>query len=309
MIVDGILNIHKPSRLTSFQVVSFVRRLSKQKRVGHGGTLDPMATGVLLVLLGRATRIAEYLLQCRKVYRAVVELGVTTDTYDADGVVTGRQDVCGLTAGTVEEALKHFMGEVWQTPPMFSAVRHKGKHLYELARTGVEVLREARPRQVHKLEILSYEPPLLTLEVECQGGFYVRSLAHDLGQRLGCGGSLKELCRTKSGAFRIEDSWSMDKLRELFATGEWSCAVSKIDDALAEMKAITLGEDERAAFLCGKALERGKGGDEGHEAAPGSAPCRVYSAGGDLLGVGSLDGKNGILYPKKVLFRGHGTEN
>ncbi len=298
--IDGIINVDKPPKLTSFAVVSLVKRLSRQKKAGHGGTLDPMASGVLLVLLGRATRIAEYLLGSRKTYRAVVELGVTTDSYDLDGEVTGRKDFTGITLRSVTQALERFKGEVWQTPPMFSALRHGGKHLYDFARRGEEVERQPRPRQVYRLELVGFEPPFLSLELECQGGFYVRSLAHDLGQELGCGGYLKELCRTRSGSFGIATSWSLEKLREAFISGEWAPAVSPIDAALADMEALSLGEEDRASFLSGRTISVEM---EAVSVDSSGILVRSYSREGDFLGVGWLDRKNRILYPKKVLFR------
>ena len=153
--MDGILNIDKPAGQTSFRVVSTVRRLTGERRVGHAGTLDPAATGVLPVCLGRGTRVAQFLAEADKGYRAGIELGVTTDTYDAEGVVTGRGDASGVSRGQLVAALAEFKGKIWQTPPMYSAVKHQGRRLYELARQGVAVERRKRPVTVHRIELTS----------------------------------------------------------------------------------------------------------------------------------------------------------
>ena len=188
---------------TSFEVVAFVRRLSGERRVGHGGTLDPKATGVLPVGLGRGTRVAEFLAQENKVYRAQVELGTATDSYDVSGKVTWRGDVSAVTRELVEAALDSFRGLIEQTPPMYSALKYQGQPLYRLARAGIEVPRLPRKVNIFRLELLDFELPLLTLEVACSKGTYIRSLAHDLGQALGCGAHLKSLVIQMSRASQI----------------------------------------------------------------------------------------------------------
>ena len=198
--INGILNIDKPKDLTSMDVVRRIKRASKQKRVGHGGTLDPIATGVIPICMGQATRMMEYVVDGSKEYRGTVEMGVETDTYDAMGEAVRRADTSGVTAYRIEGALDSFEGEVMQVPPMYSALKIKGKRLYNLARAGIEVEREARPVKVHDVKLLDYTPPHAVVEVSCGRGFYMRSLAHDLGQALGCGGHLKELVRLRSAA-------------------------------------------------------------------------------------------------------------
>ena len=187
MSVSGILNLRKPIDCTSFDMVKRIRRLSGEKKVGHGGTLDPLASGVLPICLGRATRVSEFLADSSKTYRAVVTFGAATDTYDAEGKVTEEKDASHLTREMVEESLGPFRGIIMQEPPMYSALKHEGKRLYELAREGITVERPKRETAVHKLEIIKWDPPHATVYVDCGRGTYVRSLAHDIGQDLEVG--------------------------------------------------------------------------------------------------------------------------
>jgi len=170
--MDGILNLNKPPDMTSFGVVARVKRITGEKHTGHAGTLDPLATGVLPVCLGQATRVIEYLFAETKTYRAEVELGKSTDTYDVTGKTTRTGNASGITQAAVEKALAGFRGNILQTPPMYSAVKHQGKPLYELARSGIEVERKSRTAQVFRLEIIGWQPPVVTLEIDCQGHLY-----------------------------------------------------------------------------------------------------------------------------------------
>jgi tRNA pseudouridine55 synthase len=217
--MDGILNINKPWGKTSFSIVSLVRRLSGERRVGHAGTLDPAATGVLPVCLGQGTRVVEYLVASPKAYRAEIELGVATDTHDATGTIVSRGDPSKVTKKKLLSALESFRGLIEQTPPMYSAVKHEGKPLYELARSGIQVPRKSRKRWVYRLELLDWHSPVATIEVECGKGTYIRSLADDLGQLLGCGASLKSLTRLRCGIFTIEEAITIARLEEGFRHG------------------------------------------------------------------------------------------
>ncbi len=201
-----VLNIFKPEGWTSFDVVKKIRSTVGVKKVGHAGTLDPFATGVLLLCTGKATKKVAQLMPLAKVYLADIELGKATDTYDRTGKTTAQGDWSVLDEKTVAAVCKTFVGTLQQIPPMFSALKQDGKRLYALARKGIAVDRPARQVEVHHLKILSLQLPLLSVEVKCSKGTYVRSLAHDIGQALGCGAHLKELCRTRIGPYRIEDS-------------------------------------------------------------------------------------------------------
>ena len=213
--MHGFLNVDKPAGITSHDVVARIRRLSGQRRVGHAGTLDPAATGVLVVALGGATRLIEYVQhQTLKQYRATVCLGVTTTTDDADGEITARHPVPPLDRETVERALAPLRGTIWQTPPMYAALHHEGRRLYELARAGVTVETPARQVHIERLDLIAFDPPLLTLHVVCGSGTYIRALARDLGVALGCGAHLAALRRTAVGMFRIEDALPLRVLEE-----------------------------------------------------------------------------------------------
>src|SRR5687767_11858034 len=179
--LSGILVVDKPAGWTSFDVVAFVRRRSGVKRVGHAGTLDPAATGVLTLLLGTATRLTEYLVDAGKAYRATVELGVETDTYDRDGTIVAERDASAITRAQIDAALAQFRGEVWQVPPVYSAIKRAGEASYKAARRGDDVTMVPRLVRIDDITVVDYEAPFLALDVSCGKGFYVRSLAHDLG--------------------------------------------------------------------------------------------------------------------------------
>jgi len=215
----GILNINKPTDWTSHDVVARVRRIAGQRSVGHAGTLDPAATGVLLVCLGQATRVAEYLMAGDKTYRALIRLGTTTDTYDADGEVTATGAVPDLSAPDLESALTEFTGEIQQFPPAYSAIKQDGVPLHRRARRGEEIQLQARPVTIYRIDVLEWRSPDLNIDVACAPGTYIRSLAHDLGQRLGCGAHLAGLVRTRSGHFSLDEAITLQALADAAAQG------------------------------------------------------------------------------------------
>jgi tRNA pseudouridine55 synthase len=205
--MHGFLNIDKPAGLTSHDVVARVRRAARQKRVGHAGTLDPAATGVLVVALGAATRLIEYVQDATsKRYLATIRLGATTTTDDAEGEVLATAPVPALDAAALERALGQFRGEIMQVPPMYAALHHQGRRLHELAREGIVVERPARPVTIESLELVEWSTPELSIDVMCSKGTYIRALARDLGAALGCGGHLQALRRTAVGTFRIQQA-------------------------------------------------------------------------------------------------------
>lgn len=295
----GILNIHKPPGMASFAVVSLVRRLTGVRRVGHAGTLDPAAEGVLPICLGQATRVVEHLVDAPKTYRARVHLGVVTDTYDSDGAVTATADASAVTASRIEASLARLRGRIQQVPPMFSAVKHQGTPLYRLARAGQCVERRPRTVSIHRLELREYTPPVATLEVECGRGAYVRTLAHDLGERLGCGAHLAGLIRLRSGPFRLEEAVSLGEVRRAAQDGAWRDLLYAADFVLLDWWAAILAEEHTSDVLEGRGLllsplrpERLAG------LAPG-APCRAYSVEGRFLAI--LRYRGGALWhPERV---------
>ena len=295
---DGIINLNKPRGPTSHDVVSRVRALTGMRQVGHAGTLDPLATGVLLVCVGRATRLAEYLVQGRKTYRAGVRLGVATDTYDADGQVVAEAPV-QVERAEVEGALAGFRGQTVQMPPAYSALKHAGTPLHKLARRGIEVPRATRQIEVFSLTLTSWEPPECVLEVTCSPGTYVRVLAHDLGQLLGCGAHLSSLTRLASGGFRLEDAVGLEELERGAAEGCWRTWLQPMDAALARFPALHL-DAAAAQRLC-----RGQRVDvpdsplapvvDGQEVL-----ARAYGPTGVFLAVVTYEPQSGMWRPRKV---------
>jgi tRNA pseudouridine55 synthase len=235
---EGLLNLNKPPALTSHDVVVRVRRLTRLSRVGHAGTLDPSATGVLLIGLGKGTKLTPFLHEYRKTYRATLQLGVRTDTYDAMGRVTEETPVGRLRSDEVQAVLFSFKGVIPQVPPMYSALKWQGQRLYTLARQGIEV--ERQPRRVHifRLMLLELTEDTLTIEVECSGGTYVRVLADDIGMRLGCGAHLCALTRTAVGPHTIAQALTLEVLAEAVHRGMWRTQVIPLAQALEGFPAI-----------------------------------------------------------------------
>ena len=242
--VSGVLVIDKPVGMTSHQVVQEVRRGIGMRRVGHAGTLDPRASGVLVVLVGPAVRLSEYVSAGDKRYQAIIRLGNATDTYDAEGRFLGEEQEVNVTEEAFEEALKSFIGAIEQTPPPYSAVKVKGRKAYELARKGEEVKLKPRIINVYHLELLEWAPPEAVVDVHCSSGTYIRSLAHDLGQKLGCGAYLVGLRRTKSGHFTLRDAVPLRKLKEAFVMGDWYQYLIPAADALLDWPAVILNYEE-----------------------------------------------------------------
>ena len=298
--VDGILNINKPWGRTSFGIVSLVKHFSGVKRVGHAGTLDPAATGVLPVCLGQGRRLVPFLHDTAKVYKARIELGVTTDSYDATGNITANGDPSGVSRKQLLSALNSFRGLIQQTPPMYSAVKHGGRPLYELARAGIEVEREARPVQIYRLELKYWRPPVATIEVECGKGTYIRSLAHDLGQLLGCGAHLKSLTRLRYGCFHIEDAVSLPQLEEGFRNGDWTKFIYPIDIVFQDWAAVVVDDAAEADIKNGRPVEL-KPADSLQAGA--DSYCRAYNGDGCFLGVLVFNREKGYWRPGKVFNR------
>ncbi|MGZ0656811.1 tRNA pseudouridine(55) synthase TruB [Coraliomargarita sp. W4R53] len=212
---EGILLVDKPQGITSHDVVAKMRRVFHMKKVGHAGTLDPMATGMLLILIGKATKASQYLMSMDKEYAGRVKLGVITDSQDADGEITEERPVPELTEEQVKAEMKTFMGDQYQTPPMFSAKKINGQKLYKLARQGITVPREPRVIHISRFDITKFELPEISFIVGTSKGAYVRTIAHDLGERFGCGGHLNELRRTAVGQFRIENASTIEELENM----------------------------------------------------------------------------------------------
>ena len=213
--LEGILLIDKPSGMTSHDVVDQVRRKLRMKRIGHAGTLDPMATGLLIILVGKATKLSQFLTSLDKTYSGTIKLGETTNTQDADGEITTTKPVPELSEADAQKALEGFVGDQYQTPPMFSAVKIDGQRLYKLARKGQEVEREPRFIRVSRFAITRYELPEIDFVLDCSKGTYVRTLANDFGEKLGCGAHLSALRRDASDRFDVSQAVRLDAFKEM----------------------------------------------------------------------------------------------
>ena len=296
---SGILNIDKPLGQTSHDVVERVRALTGRRRVGHAGTLDPLATGVLVVCVGRrATRLVEYLMDEMKTYRTDIQLGVVTNTFDAEGEVLSRSPV-EVDRDDVEECLAQFRGWIEQVPPMYSAVKYRGKPLYKLARRGVEVEREPRRVEIRRLELMTWESrerqAWCTLEIECSPGTYVRVLVHDIGQALGCGAYVTGLTRLASGDFHLEDAIALDDLAQAAQKERWPELLRPVDEALAQrFPALHLGANEAHRLCSGQPVHHGEArGAEGDLA-------RAYGPEGRFLALAAYDAQETVWRPHKV---------
>ncbi len=294
----GVTVIDKPGGVTSHDVVNRVRRHFGVKRVGHAGTLDPMATGVLVVCVGSATRIIEYLPTEPKVYEAAVTFGMRTDTQDVTGNVLDRNDASRLEARSVEAALAEFVGPIMQTPPMVSALQIGGKRLYALARQGTTVERTPRPITVHRLclrDFVTGSHPVARISVECSAGTYVRTLAADIGDRLGCGAVLSELRRTRVGAFGIHEAQSLDAVPDLMP----------IERALSHLPFAEIADGAWADMLSGRsidcpsAMERSANGPTSSPDAAPDGPIALVRRDGEGYAVVRIEG--GRLHPIKVM--------
>lgn len=290
--VSGVLVVDKPIGITSHDVVQIVRRGTRIKRAGHTGTLDPRASGVLVILLGPAVRLSEYVSAEDKRYQAVIQLGKKTDTYDEEGTITGTSPV-EISTEKFEEALKGFIGEIEQVPPPYSAVKVNGRKAYEMARKGEEVELEPRIIHVHDLELLEWDPPQALVDVHCSSGTYVRSLANDLGEVLGCGAMLAGLRRTKSGKFTLKDAIPLRKLTEAFEDGTWYKYLIPAADALGEWPTIFLTPEEVDMVRHGHRVSRPeKIGDL----------ARAITEQSELVALMQYDEESGEYQPKKVFF-------
>jgi len=288
--MNGFLIVDKPAGMTSHDVVNAVRRMTGIRRVGHAGTLDPMATGVLVLALGAATRLMQFIDGSDKTYRATLRLGETTTTYDADGDIVERRPVT-VSQTDIEAGLARFRGDIAQIPPMYSAVKVKGQKLYKLARQGKEIERAPRPVTIYRLDVLDWALPDVTIEVVCSAGTYVRSLAHDLGQTLGCGAHLIALTRTAAGEFRVEDSHTLEALEALAHAGRLAEVLLPPETALTALPVIVLTPEQEQATRFGQTVTL--------DTAPDAEMVQARDAAGQLVAV-MLPVEPGIWRPKLV---------
>lgn len=250
--MDGILNILKPPGMTSFDVVAYLRRVLKTKKIGHTGTLDPDAVGVLPICVGKATKVIEYIVEKDKAYRAEVTFGVETDTQDSSGKIVRTCDV-NLSEDDIKTAMLNFIGKIEQIPPMFSAIKIDGKKLYELARAGIEIERKPRNIEIYDIQIIniSDDKNKVLFDVKCSKGTYIRTLCADIGQSLGCGGHMSLLVRTKAGKFDIDSSLTLEEVDKYISEQELDSKIITVDKVFDNLQRIILNEQEEKRLLNG----------------------------------------------------------
>jgi tRNA pseudouridine55 synthase len=293
--INGIINIDKPSGITSMDVVRKIRSASGVKKVGHGGTLDPIATGVIPVAIGKATRLLEYFLMSNKSYIARIHFGKTTDTFDSEGEIISTKVDPPLDINVIEKTMNSFRGEIEQTPPPFSAIKKNGRRLYELARRGIDTYIEPRNVTVNEIKIINYEPPILDLFIRCGKGFYVRSLANDLGKILGCGGYLNDLKRTSLGNFEISKSILLAKAMSAIENGDTSKIVQPLETCVGNFERVNLSLEEttnikngqKIPYTLDSSIEKG-------------SLASAFSPKGDLAAIIMFEDKSREWKPVKV---------
>lgn len=291
--VNGVVLLDKPKGLSSNQALQRVRRLFEAQKAGHTGTLDPMATGLLPICLGEATKFSAHLLEADKVYRTRVELGVVTDTGDAEGQLVERREVPAMSRDDIEAAIARFRGEIDQVPPMYSALKHQGKKLYELAREGKEVERKARRVRIHKARLIEFDATAFELEVSCSKGTYIRTLAEDIGWALGCGAHISALRRLKTGPFDGEAMWTLEGIEALGEQSARQAELMPVDALVEHLPALGVSDADHASLSYGQSASLDVG-----SLSPGQL-ARLYCAG-SFLGLGVVKGPQEVA-PKRLL--------
>ena len=294
--IHGIISINKPFGITSTQAVREIKRSSKQEKVGHSGTLDPTAVGVLPICIGQGTRVVENIMEFKKEYIGTIRFGISTDSFDSMGTILKISNINSISKKIIEENLKNFHGEIKQTPPMFSALKNKGKRLYDIARSGKSIHLTPRNVSVSKIKLIEWNPPNAKILVQCSKGFYMRSLAQDLGSILNVGAHLSYLVRKSVGPFKIDESITLSDAVECFKENNWNKHLLNPDFALEKIHSTILDAINENKMKTGQtmslalSLEKYELGDQ----------VRAYDYKGNFLGILSKVSKNGIWKPHKV---------
>jgi tRNA pseudouridine55 synthase len=292
----GFLNIDKPKGQTSHDIVVRTRRLLRLKKIGHAGTLDPMATGVLILCVGPATRLSEYVMGHPKTYQATLHFGITTDTYDAEGQII-QTETWRIEQAQLEAVLPRFTGDIEQIPPMYSAIKQGGKKLYELARKGQIVERSPRPVTIYRLQLTRWYWPYVDVEVICSPGTYIRSLAHDIGQAVGTGAHLSRLHRIASGVFTLANAVTWPELAESAESGNWLNHLHSVDFALSDIPRLDLNTEAVKIITHGGTVPRLLG----QEAGPQPELVRAYDPDGTFIALlEATSHQPDVWKPKKV---------
>ncbi len=300
--VNGFINLYKPPGITSMEALRRVKRITGQRqKVGHCGTMDPLARGVLPVCFGQATRLMEHVVSGSKRYVMDVKLGQSTTTYDSEGEITDTRSTDGITQADIESALDGFIGVLDQVPPMYSAVKVDGQRLYKLARAGIEVEREARSVEIHGIRLTRLELPDLTLDVECGRGVYMRTLAHDLGETLGCGAYVSDLERRSCGGFSAADSVSLEELEaEAQESDGWQRRLHPVDWVVRGLKTVTVGPAAEKFLRNGQPVSLSRPNiDAGY-----MEQFRAYNTAGEFLALVRFDRAGNSWRPMKVFHPG-----
>lgn len=301
MTLEGVLPVWKPAGMTSHDVVARVRRITREKRIGHTGTLDPQVTGVLPLCIGHATRVVEFVQELPKTYVAKLVFGVATDTEDLTGTVTERAAGVRIERGELERTLQRFQGEIEQLPPMYSAVKVDGKRLYELARSGESVERTPRPVTIHRLELLEWKPdvelPEAVIQVVCSKGTYIRTLCVDIGRALGVPAAMGELVRTRTGHWTRDNCMTLEEIERLQLSGELASRLVPTDEAVGHLPAVDLDDSSAAFALQGRKLRLEP---EASQALADGAVVRAYAPQRKFIGLFTWDAETDVLVPLKV---------
>jgi len=308
--VSGIVVVDKPEGITSYDVVRLFKRVMPRVKIGHLGTLDPLATGVLPLLLGEGTKLVPFLETGKKVYEAALHLGVVTDTQDREGQVLRSTDIADydLSPQHMETVLQHFRGRIMQRPPMYSALKQNGEPLYKLARRGEEAERALREVEIYELQVTEIDPPVLRLHIECSKGTYIRTVAHDIGEQLGCGAHLAELRRIRSGPFGLEDALAVDDIEDVAQRGKLKTLIIPLSRAVDFLPVVELGEADALQIRNGQAItlegihhrveENARQGGRQE----GQVVRVVARKGGGLVAIGGIEYMRGglVLRPLRV---------
>ena len=290
---SGFFNIDKPIGVTSMDVVRKIRKEINSKKIGHGGTLDPLATGVLPIAIGNATRLLEYVLNYSKTYIAEIEIGKTSNTYDSEGDFSNQKSYDHITKSMIDIELNNFKGIINQTPPTFSAIKKDGVRMYQLARKGIDVKIPSRQVEIKALELKKFNPPYLTIKINCSKGFYVRSFAHELGNKIGTGAYLKSLNRIVSGDMSIENSVPLNFLIEQLKHKDYSNLITNFDTVLSHMRKEKLTEEESIKLKSGQKILH-------HHSISQNELLRVFDENDVFFGIAEFLHTENILKPVKM---------
>tara|TARA_Y100001936_G_scaffold84473_1_gene82974 strand:+ start:965 stop:1864 length:900 start_codon:yes stop_codon:yes gene_type:complete len=290
---SGFFNIDKPIGVTSMDVVRKIRKEINSKKIGHGGTLDPLATGVLPIAIGNATRLLEYVLNYSKTYVAEIEIGKTSNTYDSEGDFSNQKSYDHITKSMIDIELNNFKGIINQTPPTFSAIKKDGVRMYQLARKGIDIKIPSRQVEIKALELKKFNPPYLTIKINCSKGFYVRSFAHELGDKIGTGAYLKSLNRIASGDMSIENSVPLNFLIEQLKHKDYSNLITNFDTVLSHMPKEKLTEEESIKLKSGQKILH-------HHSISQNELLRVFDENDVFFGIAEFLHTENILKPVKM---------